>query len=159
MALTGKETINLVGLDNNGSPAGISENVTIKAMNQVHSAKAQVTAKTDTSAATLAAADMAGSNTLNVINMTGTLGAGAALTLPTVADIVAAYGDIAAGDTFLVRIINSSSGAYAWTVTTATGWTLTGTMTVAQNTFRDFLVSFTSATAAVLTSVGTGTNS
>ncbi len=59
----------------------------------------------------------------------------------------------------MLRVINQSSGNFAWTVTTATGWTLTGTMTVAQNTFRDFMVSFTSKTAAVLTSVGTGSMS
>jgi hypothetical protein len=114
-----------------------------------------------TSAATLAAAALVGGWTEVVVNMTGTLGAGAALTLPTVASIIAAAPlPFVAGQTYRLRVINSGGGAYAWTVTTNTGWgTLLGTMTVNQNTWRDFIVTFLSGNAMQLQSIGTGTNS
>lgn len=99
----------------------------------------------------------------NFLLLSGTLGAGANLTLPTVANMLTALpANIQAaptGTSFLLRIINASSGAFSWTVVTATGWTLSGTMTVAQNTWRDFIVTITSGTTATLQSVGTGTYS
>ena len=109
-----------------------------------------------TSSTTLAAADISGGNDV-CLNLTGALAAGANATLPTVAALVAAIPNVQAGQSYNVRIINSSSGAFAWTVLTNTGWTLNGTMTVNQNTWRDFYVTFTSTTAATLQSVGTGT--
>jgi len=97
------------------------------------------------------------------LNLTGTLGAGAALTLPTVAALIAALPSAVqanpVGITWQLRVINSSSGAFAWTVTTNTGWTLGGTQSVAQNTWRDFVVTITSPTTASIQSVGTGTQS
>jgi len=39
--------------------------------------------------------------------------------------------------------VNHSSANFAWTVTTNTGWTLNGTMTVNQSTFRDFIMTIT----------------
>lgn len=123
---------------------------------------AALTLNTATAATTLTALSVAGSADQNTafvnINMTGTLAAGAPVTLPLATDLVAAQAGVT-GDSYMLRIINSSSGAFAWTVTTNTGWTLTGTMTVAQNTFRDFIVRFTSATTATLTTVGVGTYS
>lgn len=123
---------------------------------------AALTLNTATAATTLTALSVAGtadqSTAFVNINMTGTLIAGAAVTLPTAASL-AAVQTAASGDSYMLRIINSSSGAFTWTVTTNTGWTLTGTMTVAQNTFRDFIVQFTSATTATLTTVGVGTYS
>lgn len=99
-----------------------------------------------------------------VLNLTGTLGAGAALTLPTVAVLIATLtpSQAVVGSSTLLRVINSSGGAFAWTVTTATGWTLNGTMTVAQNTWRDFILTLTNVGAtptATVQAVGTGTQS
>jgi hypothetical protein len=99
-----------------------------------------------------------------VLNLTGTLGAGAALTLPTVAVLLATLtpSQAVVGSATLLRVINSSGGAFAWTVTTSTGWTLNGTMTVAQNTWRDFIVTLTNVggtPTATLQAVGTGTQS
>lgn len=94
-------------------------------------------------------------------NLTGTLGAGAALTLPTVAALIASLPSVVqanpVGITWQLRILNTSSGAFAWTVTTNTGWTLNGSMAVAQNTFVDFVLTITSATTASLQRVGSGT--
>ena len=111
------------------------------------------TANTATTAATLTAASVSGAAEV-IVNMTGTLGAGAALTLPTVAQLVAAAPTLVSGATYKLRVMNTGAGAFAWTVTTATGWTLTGTMTVAQNTYRDFLVTMNSASTATLLSLG-----
>lgn len=114
---------------------------------------------TATSAVTLTGANVTGGSAETVLALTGTLGADANATLPTVAGMVAALPDAAAGQTFKLRVINESSANHVWTVITNTGWTLTGTMTVAQNTWRDFVVTLTSLAAATLQSVGTGTYS
>ena len=94
-----------------------------------------------------------------VLNMTGTLAANATLTMPTAAALAAAVPYVQAGQSYKLRIINSSSGAYKWTVTTNTGLTLTGTMDITQNTWREFLVTFTSLTAVTIQAIGTGTQS
>jgi hypothetical protein len=116
---------------------------------------------TATSATTLTAANITGGANEVTLNMTGTLGGAANATLPTVANLVAAItpGPIA-GQTYKLRVINSGAGAFAWTIVTNTGWgTLLGTMSIAQNTWRDFYITITSALTATLQQVGTGTNS
>ena len=106
----------------------------------------------------LTGANITGATGLVVLNLTNGLGAGAQATLPTVAALATAMATaslpIVAGWSYELNVYNSSSGNYAWTVATATGWTLTGTMTIAQNTFRKYAVTFTTATAAVLQSLG-----
>ncbi len=89
--------------------------------------------------------------------LTGTLGSGQNITLPTVANTVLAMHAPAIGSSFRLRIINESGGAFAWTVVTDTGWTLTGTTTIAQNTWREFVVTLNTLTTATLQSVATGT--
>jgi hypothetical protein len=82
-----------------------------------------------------------------VLALTGTAGAGVALTLPTVAVLLATLTPQQAqvGSTIWLRIQNSTSQTV--TVTTATGWTLNGTMTLSTATFRDFLVQLTNVGA------------
>jgi hypothetical protein len=94
-----------------------------------------------------------------ILNLSGALGAGANIQMPTVAALFAAIPNAQINQAYYLRILNLSSGAFAWTVTTNTGWTLTGTMTIAQNFYREFQVSFTSAAAAVLQSLGTAAQS
>lgn len=99
---------------------------------------------------------------LTVLNLSGTLGAGAALTLPTVATLLATLTPQQAvvGSTVQLRILNASSAAFSWTVTTNTGWTLNGTMSIAQTTFRDFIVTVTGVGAsptATIQEIGGGT--
>lgn len=134
---------------------------------------AQVSSNVSTSVAVQTSASTAGF-TLTGPNMfsatvetdlllTGTLAGAVNLTLPTVAVLATQMQQLGAipftGASFKFRVVNASAGAFAWTVVTNTGWTLVGTMSVAQNTWRDFVVNFTSAAAATLTSVGTGTYS
>lgn len=139
----------------------VDKESTTTALNQVvaevnDAAGARYVAKTDTSAVTLTGANVASTGQhLVVVNMTGTLGAGANVTTPTAANWAAALTDGQVGQTYVLRIINSSSGNYAWTVVGGTGVTVTGTATVAQNTWRDFIVTYTSATAIGLQGTGT----
>ena len=96
--------------------------------------------KTAVTTATLSAADISGGIDEVTLNMTGTLTAGVALTLPTVAALVTAIGNVEVGKTYKLNILNGGAGAFAWTVT--------------QNTQGNFYETFTSLTAAVLQSLG-----
>lgn len=93
------------------------------------------------------------------INLTGTLAAATNVQSATAAQIVAAIPNATVGGSYEMRIINSSGAAFAWTLTTNTGVTLTGTQTIAQNTWRDYVVTLTSLTAVTIQAVGTGTQS
>jgi len=117
----------------------------------------QYAAATNTAAFTATAAQAAGASEV-ALELTGTLAADAALTLPTAAAIFGGVPNAAAGQTYRLRVINTGSG-HTWTVTTNTGLTLSGTMTVATNTWRDFIVTLTSATAVTVQSIGVGTQS
>lgn len=113
---------------------------------------------TATSGTTLTGANLAGGANEVTLNMTGTLGGSANAQLPTVANLVAAIPNAVAGQSYRFRFINSSSANQAWAITTNTGWTLNGTMTgIAQNTSRDFYVTLTTTSAAVLQTIGNGT--
>lgn len=79
--------------------------------------------------------------------------------LPSAANLLAALENGKAGMSVNVRIINTGSGTLTVTQDAGTTVTLVGSMTVAQNTFRDFVLNFPTATTATLTSVGTGTTS
>ncbi len=118
-------------------------------------------AATNTTAFTAAGSQISGAAQV-FFNLSGTLGAGQALTLPTVANLIAALPAAVqaspVGLTWQLRVINSSGGAFAWTVTTNTGWTLAGTsQAIAQNTWQDYVVTITSATTATLQAAGKGT--
>ena len=113
-----------------------------------------------TASAVVAAASLTGGADETVLNMTGALAAGANLTTDTAAAIIAAIPNRYPGQTYKLRIVNSSSGAFAWTVVGGAGVTVTGTATIAQNTWREFLVTLgASLTTVTLQSIGTGTNS
>lgn len=118
----------------------------------------QYTAVSGNTPATLTGPQEAGSPDLT-INMTAALAGAGTLNSATAAQIVAAIPNAVVGYSYRMRIINSSSGNFAWTLTTNTGITLNGTMTIAQNTYRDFYVTLTSLTAVAIQSAGTGTNS
>jgi len=60
------------------------------------------------------------------------------------------------GQSYVLRIVNGQ-GTGTLTVTAGSGVTLTGTATVAINTWREFMVTFTSGTALVMQNIGTGT--
>lgn len=115
---------------------------------------------TATSGTTLTAANISGAVASVDLAMTGTLGGGVNAQLPLVSSLLAALHAPTVGTSYRLRIINQSSGNFAWTVTTNTGWgTLQGTMSINQNTWREFVVTITSVASATATlqSVATGT--
>lgn len=89
-------------------------------------------------------------------------GAGRADLLPTAAALVAAIEGAAAGLSFEFTIRNTADAAETITVTTNTGLTLSGTMTIAQNNSKRFLARIGSATmgseAVTVYSLGTVTH-
>lgn len=113
----------------------------------------------NTTAFTATGAQVTGGTASVDFAITGTLAGAQNVTLPTVANLVLAMHSPTVGSSFRLRIINESGGAFAWTVVTNTGWTLTGTMSIAQNTWREFVVTLTSLTTATLQSVAVGTYS
>lgn len=115
---------------------------------------------TDAQTATivLTAADLSGGEIETVLGLTGAISTAQNAQLPTVAALVAAIPNGSVGQTYKLRIMNvggTSSGVF--TITTNTGWTLTGTMTIAVGAYRDFLVTLTALNAAVLQNIGGGT--
>lgn len=114
--------------------------------------------ESNTSGFNLAVSDVYSGSVETTLNLTGVLGAGANATLPTVANLVNSIQSPSPGMTFKWRVINTSGAAFSWTIATNTGWTRNGTMTIAQNTWRDFYITLNSLTTATLQSVGTGTS-
>lgn len=109
-----------------------------------------VSTVTDASAVTFTAAQVVGGLILRDPN-----GAGRADLVPTVASLYTELARPEAGQSFEFTIRNTADAAETITVTTNTGWTLSGTMTIAQNNSKRFLVVFASPTAATLYSLGT----
>ncbi|KWN69154.1 hypothetical protein [Burkholderia ubonensis] len=111
-----------------------------------------------TASKTLTATEISGAAQC-FLAFTGTFGAGGAITLPTVAALIAALPSAVqsnpVGITWQLRIINVAT-TQTLTVTTNTGWTLNGTMTIATTVWRDFIVTITSATTATIQAVGAG---
>lgn len=104
-----------------------------------------VTVTTDATAGVISytAAQVAGGLILRDCN-----GAGRADTVPTAAALLAVIPGAQVGQAVRFTIRNTSGGATSITVTTNTGVTLSGTMTIAQNNSKDFLAVFTNVTAA-----------
>lgn len=115
---------------------------------------ASVSTKTTAAAITLTAAEMIGGLVLRDPN-----GAGRADLVATAAQIVAALGGAEAGTAFEFTIRNDADAAETITVTTNTGITLSGTMTIAQSNMKRFLAVVTSTTsgseAVTIYSLGT----
>lgn len=111
-----------------------------------------VTTTTTASAVTFTAAEVLGSLILRDPN-----GAGRNDLLPTAASMFVAMESPVKNSSvsFEFTIRNTADAAETITVTTNTGLTLSGTMTIAQNNSRRFLWNQTSPTAATVYSLGT----
>ena len=70
---------------------------------------------------------------------------------PTAASLLTAVPGAVAGTSFIVTIRNTADAAETITMTTNTGLTLSGTMTIAQNAQKSFLVTFTDVSTAAVT--------
>lgn len=108
---------------------------------------------TGTTTTTFAAGQLTGADFTVYTNTQGTPGSIATRTATEM------FGDDATavvGRSYHLRIVNGQ-GTGTLTVTAGSGVTLTGTATVAANTWRDFVVTYTSATALTIQNVGVGT--
>jgi len=114
--------------------------------NATYSAAADVVGFTATAAQISGNAGYAGWVELDLTGAAAT----SALTLPTVANLLLAIPNAQIGHSYVLRVKNSGS-ANTWTITTNTGWTLTGTMTVATATWREVLITITSVASATAT--------
>lgn len=159
-SLDGTEMIGPILKANGSNPAGnrFYRTTVAELAAAVNKGGAVVTVLANTSGNTLSAAALQPGNAGEVfVKMTGTLTAGAALTLPTVAALVASLGvNFVVGMSWKFRLQNAGSGAFAWTLTTAAGWSAIANGAVSQNTWRDFVFTLTSATAGTIVDVGSG---
>lgn len=101
--------------------------------------------------AAMTAAQVSGAKSV-VFDNTGTTPGN--LQMPTAAAIVANIAGAVVGQAYMLKIRNSAGAANTATITTNTGITLTGTMTIAQNVTREFVVTLVSLTAVTVQSVG-----
>jgi hypothetical protein len=57
------------------------------------------------------------------------------------------------GGSYVLRIINTNGSSNAMTITSTTGVTLNGTMSIAANAYRDFIVTYNSATTLTIQAI------
>lgn len=100
----------------------------------------------------LTAGNITGGESNVDLNLASGATAGFTITLPTVASLVQSLHGVSIGQSYRLRMINRAG--FTGTVTTNTGWTLTGVMTLATITARDFDVTLTSLTTATIQDVG-----
>jgi hypothetical protein len=108
---------------------------------------------TGTTTTTFAAGQLTGAAVVVYTNTQGTPGS---IATRTATEMFNDTVNARVGQTYIVRIVNGQ-GTGVLTVTAGLGVTLTGTATIAINSWREFAVTFTSATALVMQNVGTGT--
>ena len=108
-----------------------------------------------TTLATASAITFSASAVLGGLILRDPAGAGRADLLPTAADIIASLNNPRTAAAFEFTIRNTADAAETITVTTNTGLTLSGTMTIAQNNSKRFLAIVTSPTAVAVYSLGT----
>lgn len=108
---------------------------------------------TGTTTTTFAAGQLTGGATTNYANTGATPGS---IATRTATQMFADDPYARVGGTYMLKIVNAQ-GTGTLTVTAGSGVTLTGTATIAINTSRTFIVTYTSATALVMQNVDTGT--
>lgn len=109
---------------------------------------------TGTTTTTFAAGQLSGAGRVNYTNTQGTPGS---IAFRTAAQMFADDPYARVGNTYSL-VITNGQGTGTLTVTgAATGITLTGTATIAINTWREYLVTYTSQSALVIQNIATGT--
>lgn len=100
-----------------------------------------------TASVTLTAANIIGGTSEVDLALTGAITGAATATLPAAALVSAANPVLIAKQSWKLRILNPTAGE-TWTIAAGAGWTVSGTMTIAGGTWRDFIVTFPSVTTA-----------
>jgi hypothetical protein len=147
----------LVGVDNGGATevnvfvSAIATDVLLATENPIATA----------SPFTLTGANIIGKYGDAIARLTATLAAAGTVTLPTVANLAAAFlgGTVPVNGGYTITIANVSSGNFAWTLAGNTGWTLNGpaaNYVIPQYQYNNYLVQFTSQTTATITLVNAG---
>jgi hypothetical protein len=104
-------------------------------------------------AGTLAAGAITGAAFTVLQNTGATPGA---QTVRTAAQMLADFPAARVGFSYILRIVNTGAGTLTLTADGGATVTITGTATVATNVFRDYLVTFNTATTATIQSIGSG---
>ena len=140
----------------------------IEQINNTQSPSAGLTVFGNTGSITLLAAAICSGRDISYCDMVGTLTANQTLTTDTAANIISflqgifGSGVTLPGTTWILRIINASAGAFSWTLAGGTGVTIqtaggdATSLAIAQNTWREFMVSIVTPTNVYMYSVGTG---
>lgn len=109
---------------------------------------------TGTTTTTFAAGQLTGASFVVYNNTQGTPGS---IATRTAAQMFTDDPYARVGGTYRLRVINNQ-GTGTLTITAGSNVTLTGTMTIAINTYRDFIVTYTTAAALVIQQCGIGTD-
>lgn len=155
MSLQGNEILYVTGIQPNGQLAATQEQTTTGAIAVApFSAEAVVATPDNGTTQTLTAAMVTGGAFTAHVSASGST---PSLTMPTAAALIAGIPGFQIGQSYLLRVINTNSGTA--TIVTNTGITTTGTLTLATETWREFVITMTGAATLSMVSVGTGTNS
>lgn len=131
-----------------GGDTNISVKLAAKGTGQIVAANRVVQLTTVTTQATASDQTYTAAQLLGGIILRDPAGGARADLVPAAADLVAAIPGCAVGTSFRFTLRNTADADETITVTTNTGVTTSGTMTVAQNNSKDFLVVVTNVTAA-----------
>lgn len=103
---------------------------------------------------TLAAGNASGAADVYLASTNATPGSQA---MRTPAQILGDTPSLVVGQSYALRILNAGAGTFTLATDSGTGFTMTGTMTIATTTFRDFIVTINSGTTGTVQAVGQGT--
>lgn len=108
---------------------------------------------TGTTTTTFTAGQLTGANYVIYSNTQGTPGS---IATRTATQMIADFPAATSSFSYILRVVNAQ-GTGTLTITAGSGVTLTGTATVAINTWRDFIVTFNSSAALTIQNIATGT--
>lgn len=105
---------------------------------------------------TLAAGNASGAAFTALTSTNGTPGSQA---MRTPALVLTDTPGLAVGMSYVLFITNTGAGVFTLATDSGSGFTMTGTMTIAQNTTRTFIVTINSSTTGTVQNIGVGTTS
>lgn len=135
-------------LSTSGSDTNISMKIQTKGSGIISVEDISISLTTVSTVTTAGAATFTAAQILGGLILRDPTGANRADLVPTAANLVAALPGAVVGSSFEFTIRNDADAAETITLTTNTGATMSGTMTIAQNNSKRFLVVLTNVTAA-----------
>lgn len=103
---------------------------------------------------TLAAGNASGAQITYLASTNATPGSQA---MRTPAQILADTPGLTVGQSYTLRVLNTGAGTFTLATDSGSGFTMTGTMTVAQNVWTDFVVTLSTGSTGIVQNVGKGT--